>query len=129
MDLSDLIVLTPPGLPDPSLAVAAARAGARGTLDLEFVPDAGRTGQAVDRLAQFAGGRFGVKLGANAGRLVSALLRSRAGRPAWVILAGGDVSEHADTLRRFREAGAEVLIEAIGLSEAVWACDMQADGV
>lgn len=36
MDSSDLIVLTPAGAPDPALAVAAVRAGARGTLDLEY---------------------------------------------------------------------------------------------
>ena len=36
MDSSDLIVLSPPSLPDAALAIAACRAGARGTLDLEF---------------------------------------------------------------------------------------------
>jgi hypothetical protein len=32
----EIIAVTPPGAVDPSLAIAACRAGARGFLDLEF---------------------------------------------------------------------------------------------
>ena len=34
-----IIALTPPGLPDPSIAIAASRAGAVGVLDLEYTED------------------------------------------------------------------------------------------
>lgn len=39
LESSDIIVLTSPGACDPSIAIAACRAGARGVLDLEFCAD------------------------------------------------------------------------------------------
>ncbi|MBX9626107.1 MAG: acyltransferase domain-containing protein, partial [Gemmataceae bacterium] len=123
MEPSDLIVLTPPGTPDPAPAVAAGRAGARGTLDLEFVADAGRAGEAVRRLARFAP-RWGLKL-----RPDVALELPADVRPGWVILAGGDLPELPAAVKRWRDAGAEVLVEAVSLPEAVRAAELGADGV
>ena len=86
MDSSDIFVLTPPGSPDPSLAIAAVRAGARGTLDLEYArPETIRA--AVQRLARHGRGPFGVKLGRDAATVLPLLID--ANRPAWVFLAGG----------------------------------------
>jgi hypothetical protein len=59
---SHVVVVTPPGAPEPSLAIAACRAEARGVLDLEFAgTDAALA--AVVRLARFTSTRFGVKVG------------------------------------------------------------------
>src|SRR5829696_6208404 len=102
MDSSDLIVLTPPGRPDPSLAIAAVRAGARGTLDLEYA-HAEAIRPAVERLARFGRGPFGVMLGRDAADVLPRVLQ--AGRPAWVLLAGGAVPGHAETAKRIRSAG------------------------
>ena len=129
MQASDLIVLTPAGTLDPALAIAAGRAGARGILDAGFATDRAQLTAALDRLARFAGGRFGVRLGRDAGRLVSSLLRTPAGRPTWVVLADADTPEHADTVRRFREAGVEVLFEAVSLAEGVRGEQLGADGI
>ncbi|MBX9585201.1 MAG: acyltransferase domain-containing protein, partial [Gemmataceae bacterium] len=123
MEPSDLIVLTPPGSADPAVAVAAARAGARGTLDLEFGGDAERVGGSVRRLARFAR-RWGVKVRPDAGIGLPA-----DARPAWVILAGGDLPELAAAVEQWRAAGAEVLVEAVSLPEAVRAAELGADGV
>jgi acyl transferase domain-containing protein/NAD(P)H-dependent flavin oxidoreductase YrpB (nitropropane dioxygenase family)/NAD(P)-dependent dehydrogenase (short-subunit alcohol dehydrogenase family)/acyl carrier protein len=129
MDASDQIILTPPGAVDPSLAIAACRGGARGTLDLEFVTDGMPVAGVIEHLARYAGKRFGLKLGTTAGQLVSELLQSRLVRPSWVVLAGGETSERADTVRLFREAGAEVLAEAISVAEAVRAIEQGVDGL
>src|SRR6185437_10493232 len=72
MEATDLIVLTPAGCLDPSPAIAACRAGARGTLDLQFTDDTNRAVAAIERLAAFGGPRFGVKLGSNAKVLTQA---------------------------------------------------------
>ncbi|HXX01341.1 MAG TPA: hypothetical protein VEJ00_09020, partial [Candidatus Acidoferrales bacterium] len=56
-----LIALTPPALPDPSLVRAAARAGASGTLDFEYVTDAQTVGDALSKLAHLAARSCGVK--------------------------------------------------------------------
>jgi acyl transferase domain-containing protein/NAD(P)H-dependent flavin oxidoreductase YrpB (nitropropane dioxygenase family)/acyl carrier protein len=123
MEPSDLIALTPPGSPDPAVAVAAARAGGRGTLDLEFVGDAGRAGGAVRRLARFAG-RWGVKVRPDIGFGLPADVR-----PGWVILAGGDLPTLPAAAEQWRRSGAEVLVEAVGLPEAVRAAELGADGI
>ncbi|HYH68216.1 MAG TPA: nitronate monooxygenase, partial [Urbifossiella sp.] len=124
MDSSDIFVLTPPSSPDPSLAIAAVRAGARGTLDLEYAhPESIRA--AVQRLARHGRGSFGVKLGRDAATVLPLLLD--ANRPAWVILAGGIVPEHAATAQHLREAGVEVVAEVVSRAEfdaaVVWGVD------
>src|SRR5437763_6295842 len=78
MEPNDLIILTPTGLTDPALAIAACRAGARGVLNLEFAADAAAVGAAVDRLARFAPGGFGAALGPDGDRLLADTVR-----PAW----------------------------------------------
>ena len=115
MEATDLIVMSPSGFLDPSPAIAACRAGARGTLDLEFADE---STVAIERLSKFAGPRFGLKLGTNA-KLPHGI------QPAWVILAGGDFSQ----LPSLREAGIEVLAEAVSLPEAVQAAKLGADGI
>src|SRR5262245_48310590 len=40
VESSDILVLTPAGLIDETIAIAASRSGARGILDLEFATDA-----------------------------------------------------------------------------------------
>ena len=118
MEETDLIVLSPAGFLDPSPAIAACRAGARGTLDLEFTEDSDRVLEAIGRLVKFAGPRFGLKLGADQ-KLIGAV------RPSWVILAGGDISQ----LESIQKNGIEVLVEAVCLAEAVRAVELGADGI
>ncbi|HXD86551.1 MAG TPA: nitronate monooxygenase, partial [Urbifossiella sp.] len=120
MEATDLIVLTPAGCLDPSPAIAACRAGARGTLDLQFTDDLNRAVAATHRLAAFAGPRFGIKLGSNAKARSLANLE-----PAWVILPGTSIGE----IPTLREAGIEVLIEAVSLPEAIEAAGQGADGI
>ncbi|MDB5306283.1 MAG: Phenolphthiocerol synthesis polyketide synthase type Pks15/1 [Gemmataceae bacterium] len=129
MEPTDLIVLTPPGTTDPSLAVAACRAGARGALDLEFVAEAGLAGRAVGQLAAFAGGRFGLRLGRDARHVLTGLRSAGAAPPAFVILAGGSHPDLAAAVGDARAAGIEVLVEAVGFSEAVQAEELAADGL
>src|SRR5262245_56631457 len=101
MEPSDLIVLTPPGVADPSVAIAACRAGARGTLNLTFGFDA----SALARLARFAGHRFGVKLGHRANDSLPQITGDH--KPAWVILSGCDSPDLAEAVRSFQNEGVE----------------------
>ena len=66
MESRDIIVLTSPGDTDPSIAIAACRAGARGVLDLEFCADPVAAGAALVRVARFARCAFGVQLRSDA---------------------------------------------------------------
>jgi acyl transferase domain-containing protein/NAD(P)H-dependent flavin oxidoreductase YrpB (nitropropane dioxygenase family)/acyl carrier protein len=129
MEPSETIVLTPAGRTDPSLAIAACRAGARGTLDLEFCRDRDAADAALARLARFGGGRFGVRLG----RVDTAQCESDGGRcppykPSWAILSGNS-SHLLETVADLRQQGVEVLLEAIDLAEATRAAELGVDGV
>jgi 3-oxoacyl-(acyl-carrier-protein) synthase/NAD(P)H-dependent flavin oxidoreductase YrpB (nitropropane dioxygenase family) len=115
MDLSDLIVLSQSAEP----AVAAHRAGARGAIDLEFAGPG--SAEAVRKLAAFAPGGFGVRLGSGGDLPVGV-------RPAWVVLGGNDPAL-AEQVRRFRDGGAEVLVEAVSVAEAKAGAAAGADGV
>lgn len=125
MERSDLLVLTDSGSGDASVAIAACRGGARGTLDLEFVSDGTRSRSEIDRLAHFAP-RFGLRLGRTAGSILESILAGEAATPAWIILTQVDAAE---TLRRLRESGIEVLVEATSLADAAKAAELGADGV
>src|SRR5262245_38988830 len=88
MRQSDVIVLGPAGWTDAAPTIAAARAGARGFLDLEYAPrDAAES--ALRRLAQFTSTPFGVKVGPESAQPLADWLDEYP-RLAWVILAGGE---------------------------------------
>lgn len=57
-----LVTLTPPGLPDPSLAIAGSRAGGVGVLDLEYGVHTPAARQAWKDLCRYAGNDIGLKL-------------------------------------------------------------------
>jgi acyl transferase domain-containing protein/NAD(P)H-dependent flavin oxidoreductase YrpB (nitropropane dioxygenase family) len=146
MDPRDLIVLTPAGGADASLAIAASRAGAIGVLDLEFAPPLAASRAAVARLARFAP-HFGVMLSAGselfssvaglceagATRLVGPPASQRPAteefRPSRVILCGPDGPELAARVAELRAANVEVLREAVSVAEAAAAVELGVSGV
>lgn len=125
MEPRDLIVLTPSGAADPSLAIAACRAGAWGVLDLEFGSSSSALA-ALRRLARFASPHFGVQLRADSVELFALLVQHK---PARVILAGADCSSLAIRIRELNAAGIEVLREAVSVAEAKHAVELGANGI
>jgi NAD(P)H-dependent flavin oxidoreductase YrpB (nitropropane dioxygenase family) len=124
MEPRDVIVLTPAGAADPSLAIAAARAGACGVLDLEFAaPGAAET--ALAKLARFATG-FGVQLRADAADPFDLL---HTFQPGVVVLAGADSPALASRVEELKRAGVAVLREAVGVAEAARAVELGVGGV
>src|SRR5262245_18896980 len=128
MARNSLMVLTPPGWTDSGMAVAACRAGARGVLDLEYACSPADAEAALARLARYAPAGFGVRVSRDAGELLPVLLALPPGRLAWVVLAGEDHPGRPDWVARLRRRGAEVLLEAVSLAEAVRAEEAGADG-
>jgi len=124
-----IIVLTPPGLPDPSIAIAACRAGAIGVLDLEYTREEGIATERLEELARFARNEFGVK---RDGPGIRSLLRDVSANPEdlrWVILADPDVWARKDEIGRLRSMGIRVLLECTSLNEARTAEQIGVDGV
>jgi acyl transferase domain-containing protein/NAD(P)H-dependent flavin oxidoreductase YrpB (nitropropane dioxygenase family) len=124
MEPRDLFVLSPAGSADPSLAIAACRAGAAGTLDLEFA-SVERATLALARLARFAPA-FGVLLRATDAPLFALFAKHK---PAKVILAGPDVPEVEARVKELRAAAVEVYREAVSVAEALSAVKAGANGV
>ncbi|WP_161967675.1 type I polyketide synthase [Fimbriiglobus ruber] len=129
MEPRDLIVLTPASHLDPSLAIAACRAGAVGVLDLEFFSlHSVRVREVIDRLARFGGRGFGVQVSSDATELLT-LLPTWPTKPTTVILAGADHPTLPETISRLREAGIEVLREATSLDESRRAREFGSNGL
>src|SRR5689334_6947090 len=122
----DILAPTPPA-GAPTLAVAACRAGACGVVDLELAHLAAP--EAVHEFARLANTPFAVKLGHNAGAALDALLAQRPAPLRRVILAGGAHPQAGAWVRRLREAGLEVLWEAISVAEAEFGQQLGVDGL
>jgi acyl transferase domain-containing protein/NAD(P)H-dependent flavin oxidoreductase YrpB (nitropropane dioxygenase family)/NAD(P)-dependent dehydrogenase (short-subunit alcohol dehydrogenase family) len=126
---NDVIVLTPPGLCDPSLAIAAARAGARGFLDIECAKDDDTAWAAVARADRFVPEKFGIKIGRSERSFAKKLLVKPPAKLAWVLLSGYDGRDLKASINAFVESGIEVLFEAVSLEEARRAETLQIVGL
>src|SRR5689334_21712513 len=128
MEKCDVLVITPAGIVNPALAIAACRAGARGFLDLEHCPDRTAARAALDRLARIAPDGFGVKIGPACAVLLPDLLHPSSSCRE-VLLAGGEHAELAEWIALFRGRQVRVLFEAITLAEARRAAEWDIDGL
>lgn len=124
MEPRDVFVFSPAGAADPSLAIAAGRAGATGVLDLEHATPE-RAAPALARLARFAPA-FGVLLRPTDAPLFELFATHK---PAQVILAGPDAPEVASRTAELRAAGVEVYREAVSVAETLAAVRAGANGV
>jgi malonyl CoA-acyl carrier protein transacylase len=114
----DFIVATPPGLADPSLAIAASRAGAIGVLDLQFAADTARALTAVEILGRQAHGRCGIKLDSCESPLYDRVLSELPDRISVIVLSPIDPTLVADRVRALRGRHLTVLLEVISEAEA-----------
>lgn len=136
------IVISPAGprrtYTRPALAIAAARAGAIGVLDLEWVKQGPAYSKALEQLARqsVAGaGRIGFRC--RSGKLPDAdLLKSLSGgclqKPVVILTAG--ISDFDQKLlerdvKRAQQSGFEVIVEAVSIEEALLAQRVKADAV
>src|SRR5262245_16696944 len=116
MEPHQLIVLTPAGELDPSIAIAACRAGAVGVLDLEYAAVLGGIAETASRLTQYGGHEFGTLVSADDDPILSTLLALPA-RPAWIILTGPNCDGLSAAIRRCRDAAIPVMREVTSLEE------------
>jgi acyl transferase domain-containing protein/NAD(P)H-dependent flavin oxidoreductase YrpB (nitropropane dioxygenase family)/NAD(P)-dependent dehydrogenase (short-subunit alcohol dehydrogenase family) len=125
----EVIAVTPATWVDPTLAIAACRAGHRGILDLEVPAGPKVASGALERLARHARAPYGVKLGPSSGMIVDSLITAPPAGLCYVLFAGGT---HADLERwvdAFRHNNIDIFLEAIDTVEAQRAADLGARGV
>ena len=69
-----LVGLTPAGLLDPSIAIAAGRAGGIGILNLDLTSDVAQARRAIARLVKYGGEHVGIRVDCSDLRVVEQLL-------------------------------------------------------
>jgi len=129
----DIFVFTPVCGADPGIAIAGCRAGARGTLDLEYTRNVADARRALARLAQFTTTSYGAKLNADSA-VASALLADTRERLGWVVFAGASgTDEQNEELKRivgqWRARQVEVFVEVVDSDEMRRALELEIDGV
>jgi acyl transferase domain-containing protein/NAD(P)H-dependent flavin oxidoreductase YrpB (nitropropane dioxygenase family) len=112
------IALTPMGMADLSIPIAASRAAEIGVLDLQYSRDVCASLASLAKLARYAGRECGVKLD---GRDVSFVNRVTSELPEQiklVILTPAEPDSLRQTVQDFRQRGLTVLLETTCLEEA-----------
>ena len=103
--------LTPAGLPDATLAIAACRAGGIGVVNGELEASAATVCHSLDAVASKVRGAYGVKLETIDDALVAPLLAHARGGLRWLIVDAAQVAGQQPRLDAMRAAGVRVLAE------------------
>ncbi|HEU4403010.1 MAG TPA: beta-ketoacyl synthase N-terminal-like domain-containing protein, partial [Candidatus Polarisedimenticolia bacterium] len=123
------ICLTPPGLTNPSIAIAASRAGELGVLDLELAEDARDASAAILTLARYGRGHLGLRLDGGRSDLVERLTRALPATIRTVILTPGDPDDLRRQMPALRGLQLTLLLEATSPEEAALGIDLGMDGL
>jgi 3-oxoacyl-(acyl-carrier-protein) synthase/NAD(P)H-dependent flavin oxidoreductase YrpB (nitropropane dioxygenase family) len=121
MGTFQLIGLTPLGSPDPSIAIAASRAGELGVLNLAHMPDEATVSDAVDavaRMTRSARRPCGIRLDARSLAHVAQLTRDLPERLEVVILTPGEPGALRQQVADLHQHGLTVILEVNGLEQA-----------
>ncbi len=126
------IVQTPPHHVDAGLAIAAARAGGIGILDLALCRDVAEAAGEAARLADRARGAWGLRLeawgdAARAARLLEGV--ERIGRVPVLLLGAPGPGAEGAAVARARPLADRVLVEALDVGGALAAAGAGSDGV
>lgn len=119
----------------PALAIAAARAGAMGVLDLEYVKEGPALDKALEQLTrnvlQNSDGRIGVRC--RSGKLPASVLNLKSVNAPLMVLTAGIGEFEAKTLERdikeTKSKGFQVFVEVVSIEEALLAQNAGANGI
>ncbi|MGA9335932.1 MAG: hypothetical protein WBV39_16745, partial [Rudaea sp.] len=103
--------LTPAGLRDATLAIAACRAGGIGIVNGELVTSTESVCDTMDTLARQVNSAYGVKLDAIDATLGTCLLSHAQRGLRWLIVDAEQVPDQQDLIAKLRAAGVQVLAE------------------
>jgi len=115
---SGFLVLTPAGWPDPALAIAAARAGALGVLNLEFTTSAEAVQAALAALARHGPGPYGVLVDGDDEAGLDLILGRAPASLTTVLLTPTAPARLPELVRRVRARGCRVFLVVTDQAEA-----------
>ena len=129
MQSFSLIALTPAGLDDPAIAIAASRAGELGVLDLGCSRDVRSARAAIEQLTRFGTGRLGVRLSDAHPAFLSEVLSSLPDAFELVVLSSRDPERHGEVVRDLEADGRRVLLEVTDIVQARAGVEMGVSGL
>jgi len=129
MQSFQVIVLTLPGLPEPSLAIAASRAGGLGVLDLEYIRDEQTAFKAIQQLIKYAPNDVGLKLNSRAQEFFAKITAELPEQIKTVILTFGERTQMQEQVEFLHRKGIKVLLEATCLNMAQIGEQLGVDGI
>jgi NAD(P)H-dependent flavin oxidoreductase YrpB (nitropropane dioxygenase family) len=124
-----IIALNPSGLIDPSIPIAASRAGGLGVLDLEFIKDEGDAYPAIDKLAQYTQTSGGIKIGMVSQNFFKKLLSNLPELINVVILTANEPHRLSNQVASLHKKKIQVLFEVSSVDKARAATEANADGL
>ncbi|MEW5801870.1 MAG: SDR family oxidoreductase [bacterium] len=128
-----MIVLTPAGKPEPSLAIAASRAGELGVLNLEYSRSLPTARESIEHLTRHSRCDFGIKLDGQSGdflfEMSSYLAEFMPERLHYIILTSGPIQNLRKFMRTFHDLGLFIFYESICLRQAQIGKELGADGI
>ena len=124
-----IIALTLPGIPDPSIAIAASRAGTIGVLDLEYLSNKEKAFEQINRLTKFARHDVGLKLAATNASVLAELQPELPACLKFVLLTYHRPKALKGAIADLQQQGLAVWVECTHLDHALLAEKSGADGV
>ena len=125
----ELVAATLPWAVDPSIALAAARAGAIGVLDLEYALDVDAACASLERMVGARAGRVGVKLDARSAELLAVVSSLPPHALEMVIVVPGTGDETRAAVTQLRRVAQRILIEVRCAAEAALGESLELDGL
>ena len=128
MESFRLIALTPSGLDDPAIAIAACRAGEIGILDLGHSRNTGSAMEAVGKLARLAKRSSGVRLSDVNPDLLAIVVEGLPEAIDIVVLSADDPERLAKTIRGLKSRGRQVMLEVTDSRQTRAGAEIGVDG-
>jgi acyl transferase domain-containing protein/NAD(P)H-dependent flavin oxidoreductase YrpB (nitropropane dioxygenase family)/NAD(P)-dependent dehydrogenase (short-subunit alcohol dehydrogenase family) len=124
-----IVVMNPSGHVDPTVAIAASRAGGMGVLNLEFARDPRQARDALARMSRFCARDFGLRLDTMSPNLTAMMLADLPESARLVILTGGGRAADPRFVREARDRGCSVWLEVTGAEGALLGESWGVDGL
>ncbi len=114
-----IMALTPPGLPDPSIAIAASRAGGVGILDLEYAKDINVAVRSIKKMVKHTTSACGIKLNGQDGSFINHLASDLPEAIGYIIITLCKPEELKKYVNDFHLHDCQVILEITTLEQAL----------
>ncbi len=125
----NLIALTPPGMADPSIAIAASRSGGFGVLDLEYCREQKTILPAIAKLSRYAGDGCGIKLDSRADEFLTRVSSDLPEHVSVVILTFGEPGRLREQVQSLKQKNLKIVLEVKCLEQARLGEEIGVDGL